>query len=116
MDDTVAAETESRTNVATTTALILLTVTAVLAARELHAQDPPSRDNAVDPTPVYQVIVPMDKDLNPVGDYDYLPLEFYDTIHRRARESTSSPRIIGWSGEPVIGPFSIGPSSVRRST
>ena len=33
----------------------------------------------------------MDKDLNPVGDYDYLPLEFYDTIHLRALKSTSSP-------------------------
>ena len=41
LDDTVVAETESRTNVAITMALILLTVTAVLAARELHAQDAP---------------------------------------------------------------------------
>ena len=40
----------------------------------------------------YQLVVPVDADLAPVGQYDYLPLEFYDALHRRARESQGSHR------------------------
>ena len=61
--------------------MALLVVGSVLRAEELspETQTPSSAQ-------VHQLIVPMNEDREPFGEYDYLPLEFYDAIHRQAAE------------------------------
>src|SRR5690606_9611010 len=68
--------------------LIVLAAAAALALAGVSlAQD---RDAAPAPRrTVYQVIVPVDEDGRPWGDYLYVPRPFYDLLRRRAAESAS---------------------------
>ncbi len=84
-----------RGNLVVTASLLLVIILLALGARPSRAREttpPPPPPGTGPQDHVYQVIVPVDKDLQPTGDYDYLPLEFYDAIHQRAREDAASPR------------------------
>jgi hypothetical protein len=45
-----------------------------------------------DETTIHNVIVPVGDDLKPKGDYDYVPLDFYYTLRREAREQQDANR------------------------
>ncbi len=79
-------------NLATTLGLLILAVVLVFGTRQVRAAEQPADGKSADPNRVYQVLVPVDKNLQPVGDYDYLPVEFYDALHRRDQVGTTSPR------------------------
>ena len=51
----------------------------------MQADEPAATANDDVRRPIYQVIVPVDEQRKPVGQYDYLPLPFYDALHRRVR-------------------------------
>ncbi len=76
-------ETSAVATTATVTALLLLLGWLLAATRIAQAQ---TGDNQRSSAPVYQVLIPIDDQLAPVGEYNYLPLEFYDEIHRRASQ------------------------------
>ncbi|MHB8952804.1 MAG: hypothetical protein ACYC4U_07465 [Pirellulaceae bacterium] len=78
--------------VATTAVVLVVAALLVWSVRIVRA-DPWQRDVQAESTDSsYQVVVPVDANLAPVGQYDYLPLEFYDAVILRARESQGSHR------------------------
>jgi hypothetical protein len=66
----------------------------LLAAARTRAEEPAAPANDDARQTVYQVIVPVDEQLQPVGQYDYLPLPFYDALHQRVR--AESDPTSGW--------------------
>lgn|GEM_PF-1542481 len=52
------------------------------------------KGNAVKTQQVYRLLIPVDKENNPVGQYDYLPEEFFDELHRRTEKTSQSKS--GW--------------------
>ena len=52
------------------------------------------KESAVGNQQVYRLLIPVDKESNPVGKYDYLPEEFFDELHRRTEKTSQSKA--GW--------------------
>ncbi len=75
-----------------TGAAILLFFLAI-ATRTTAAQEP---DEVVSEEPIYRVLVPVNERREPVGQYDYLPMQFYETIHRSGAKGSQAER------EPLI--------------
>jgi len=68
-------------------ALVLAALASVpFAARPSWAVEPLSQTSApgLAADTIHTVVVPVNAELMPVGEYDYLPLDFYDALHLRA--------------------------------
>ncbi len=98
---------DTATGVAATVGVLLLATLLIFAAQSLWADDPVPGDpvpggpipgdpvpgdSSGEGSPIYDVIVPIDKELKPVGDYDYVPSELYDILYQRVDESASTPQ------------------------
>ncbi len=83
-DDAAAGDdAPSRTSLPTiTVSAIVIALLALDGARCLRAQEANGPAPKASPEGIYQVIVPVDEDLQPVGDYDYLPQDLYYLLHR----------------------------------
>ncbi|MFO7906122.1 MAG: hypothetical protein R6U98_25920 [Pirellulaceae bacterium] len=77
---------------AATVGSCVLALFLALGTRTLFAASPSDASEAARPSKAYNVHIPVDEDGNPVGDYNYLPAEFYDLVHRRGEQSAASPR------------------------
>ena len=77
---------------AATAVVLVLAILVASAASRAWAQPPRPDQPDTDAEPVYPLIVPVDGNLNATGQYDYLPVEFYDALHRRANDSERSTR------------------------
>ena len=103
--------------VAAKIAMIVLCAAGLIAVRvhNAYGEQPQSEDPTSDADTVYQVVVPVDATFTPVGQYDYLPLEFYDALHLR-KPAGHARTTRGCCGRPPIARCSIGGSSDRHST
>jgi YD repeat-containing protein len=73
--------------VAATVGAVLFVALVAWGSRPLRGQDPKA-DVPTDESPkIYRVIVPVDDELKPAGDYDYLPNPFFNMLRRRAQDS-----------------------------
>lgn len=77
---------------AATALVLVIAAIAALAAGRTWAQTPNKESPDSESGPVYPLIVPVDGNQQPTGQYDYLPVDFYDALHRRANEADRSAR------------------------
>ncbi|MFW6169685.1 MAG: hypothetical protein ACODAD_04280 [Planctomycetota bacterium] len=70
----------------------ILGLLLALGTQTLFAAAPSEASQADRSSKVYNVLITVDEDRKPVGDYNYLPAEFYDLVHRRGERNAASPR------------------------
>lgn len=80
----------SAAGVAANLALVIFALLMALGARRLWAQTGTAVGATTGQDEIYRVVIPVDADMQPVGDYDYLPTPFYDALHRRATADESA--------------------------
>lgn len=82
---------EARSSRWSTAARLTLFVAFLLGGREVIRAEETAAVQTPDASrlAIPQVIIPVDQNLQPVGQYDYLPLDFLDALRRRAGESSS---------------------------
>ena len=68
--------------------LLVGIATVVSRAQQVETQHAPAGASRL----VHQVLIPVDKERQPVGSYVHLKRAFYDEIHRRAAEAENSQR------------------------
>jgi len=66
----------------TSASLIVLLVLGALATRAISEE----------PNPIYEVILPVDEEMKPVGDYIWLPQPFYDSLYRMSSGAAKARR------------------------
>ncbi len=74
------------TTVKVATIVLFAVGLVLLRVRVLHAVQPQGNAPTSMADTVYQVVIPVDATFAPVGQYDYLPREFYDALHLRASQ------------------------------
>ncbi len=80
------------TGIAAMVGFFVFATMLLFATQSLWADDHLPAKGTSEAAHVYNVIVPIDDKLNPVGDYDYLPTELYDFLHHRAEGSDATPQ------------------------
>ena len=88
----LAAPEKSLSQSAATAIVLAIAVIAAMAAGRSWAQTPNPKPPSDESGPVYPLIVPVDENQQPTGQYNYLPVDFYDALHRRANDADRSAR------------------------
>jgi len=116
LEDQVAAPSDVAITAARIATIVLIAVglTAV-GVSNLYAERPQAETAPGTADTVYQVVIPVDATFTPVGQYDYVPIEFYDACNF-ARANRASQAMPGSCDKQHIEPCSIGGSSGPRST
>jgi hypothetical protein len=94
--DASSSKVSSSAAIASPVVLCLGALLLVLAATAA-AQTPPPQPPAEPVKPadnIYEVVVPIDDQKQPIGDYVFLPRPFYDALYQRIAIAKSIPR--GW--------------------
>jgi hypothetical protein len=82
--------------VASTATVILLLIGILVLAWPASGgfQENTDGEDTASGSGVFSVLVPVDDELRPTGEYDYLPQEFYDAIFQLVKQGSSGGR--GW--------------------
>lgn len=85
-------EAKPQASVAAVTSISIVALLSAYGVQSLSAQEPSPASMPGGESPIYNVIIPVDEDLEPVGSYYYLPEEFYDILLGRGKDNTWSSR------------------------